>query len=39
MYRLDSDAIVILDVCEKKSRRTPRYVLENCIRRIRLYDK
>jgi phage-related protein len=38
VYRIDVDAIVILDVFEKKSRQTPRSVIENCKRRIRLYE-
>ncbi len=39
VYRLDPDAIVILDVFEKKTQRTPKAVIENCKRRIRLYGK
>ena len=39
VYRLESDAVVILDVFEKKTRVTPKEVLENCKRRIRMYDK
>jgi len=39
VYRLDLDAVVILDVFEKKTRVTPKEVLENCKRRIRMYDK
>lgn len=38
VYRADNDAIVILDVFEKKTRKTPKDVVENCKRRIRLYD-
>ena len=38
IYRLDTDAIVILEVFEKKSQRTPKEVIENCKRRIRLYE-
>ena len=38
IYRMDSDAIVILDVFEKKSQKTPPQVVDNCKRRIRLYD-
>src|SRR5437773_11165068 len=38
IYRLDSDAVLILDVFEKRTRGTPKEVLENCKRRIRLYD-
>jgi phage-related protein len=38
VYRTDADAIVVLDVFEKKTRKTPKEVLENCKRRIQLYD-
>ncbi len=38
VYRIDADAIVILDVFEKKTRKTPDVVVENCKRRIRLYE-
>jgi phage-related protein len=38
VYRIDYDAIVILEVSEKKTQKTPREVIENCKRRIRLYD-
>jgi len=36
--RIDNDAIVILEVFEKKTQKTPREVIENCKRRTRLYD-
>ena len=38
VYRIDNDAIVILEVFEKKAQKTPREVIENCKRRIQLYD-
>ena len=38
VYRIDNDAIVILEVFEKKTQKTPRKVIENCKRRIQLYD-
>jgi phage-related protein len=38
MYRLDRDAVVILDVLSKKSRRTPRAVISRCRARLRAYD-
>ena len=38
VYRIDRDAIVILEVFEKKSQKTPLKVVENCKRRIRLYE-
>jgi len=39
IYRTDSDAIVILEVFEKKTQRTPKVVIENCKRRIRFYEE
>ncbi len=38
VYRIDDDAIIILDVFDKKSQKTPKEVIDNCKRRIRLYD-
>ena len=38
VYRLDPDAIVIVEVFEKKSKKTPRHVIETCKRRLRAYD-
>jgi len=38
VYRIDPDAIVLLEVFEKKTQKTPKQVMENCRRRIRLYD-
>ena len=38
-YRVDSDAIVILDVHDRKTPRTPAYVIENCKARARRYDR
>ena len=38
VHRIDNDAIVILEVFEKKTQETPREVIENCKRRTRLYD-
>ena len=39
VYRIDRDAIVILDVFEKKSQRTPQTVIDNCRRRLRSYEE
>ena len=39
VYRIDPDAIVILDVFEKKTQKTPHVVIENCRRRLKLYNK
>lgn len=38
VYRIDTDAIVILEVFQKKTQATPRYVIDNCKRRIKQYD-
>jgi phage-related protein len=38
VYRIDDDAIVILEVFEKKAKKTPTEVIENCKRRIQLYN-
>jgi phage-related protein len=38
VYRIDDDAIIILDVFDKKTQKTPKEVVDNCKRRIRLYE-
>ena len=38
IYRLDSDAIVIVEVFEKKTRTTPKTVVDTCRRRLKQYD-
>ena len=38
MYRIDSDAIVLLDVFSKKTAQTPRRVIDACRRRLSAYD-
>jgi phage-related protein len=37
--RIDDDAIVVVEVFEKKTRATPRRVVADCQRRLRLYDQ
>ncbi|MBP2670970.1 MAG: Phage-related protein [candidate division NC10 bacterium] len=37
-YRIDADAIVILDVFQKKTAKTPPRVVEACRQRLRAYD-
>jgi len=37
VYYVDADAIVILEVFAKTTRRTPETVIEDCKRRLRLY--
>src|SRR5690606_20550983 len=38
VYRIDTDAIVILEVFEKKTQTTPKVVIENCRKRMKQYD-
>jgi phage-related protein len=38
IYRFDQDAIIILDIFEKKTQKTPKHVIDNCQRRIRNYE-
>lgn len=38
VYRIDADAIVVAEVFAKKSRATPRSVVDACKRRLRAYD-
>jgi phage-related protein len=38
MYRIDKDAIVILEVFAKKTRQTPAAVIATCRRRLKEYD-
>ncbi len=39
MYRIDSDAIVILEVFAKKTPTTPKAVIETCRKRLKEYDR
>jgi phage-related protein len=38
IYRIDQDAIVILEVFKKKTQQTPKNIINQCKNRIRLYD-
>ncbi len=38
IYRIDADAIIILDVFQKQTQRTPQNVIERCKKRIQMYD-
>lgn len=38
VYRIDTDAILILDIFEKKTRQMPLGVIASCKRRIQMYD-
>ena len=39
IYRIDHDAIVVVEVFEKKTRATPHRIIAGCQRRLRLYDE
>lgn len=39
LYRLDPDAVIILEVFTKKTEATPKTVLETCAARLRQYDQ
>lgn len=39
IYRIDTEAILILDVFAKTSQATPRHILETCRRRLTRYDE
>jgi phage-related protein len=39
VYRIDADAIVLVEVFSKKTRQTPQVVIDNCRRRLRAYDE
>ena len=38
IYRIDPDAIILLEIFSKKSRETPQRVIDACKRRIKDYD-
>jgi phage-related protein len=39
MYRIDSDAVLILEVYSKKTKRIPKAVIDRCQQRLRVYDE
>lgn len=38
IYRIDVDAIVVLEMFQKKTQETPKYVIDICKGRIKQYD-
>ena len=38
VYRLDNDAVVVVDVFQKGTQQTPTRVVQDCRRRLGLYD-
>ncbi len=39
IYRIDDDAIVVLEVFVKKTQQTPKSIIDKCQQRIRQYDR
>ena len=39
MFRVDADAVLVLEVYSKKTRKIPDDVLDRCQKRLRLYDE
>ena len=39
MYRLDPDAVIILEVYPKKSRKIPDEIMQRCKQRLKRYDE
>ena len=39
VYRLDADAVIIVDVFPKTTQQTPSHVIADCKRRLKLYDQ
>lgn len=39
VYRIDADAVIILEVFEKKTQQTPKNIIDTCKNRIREYDR
>jgi phage-related protein len=39
IYRLDADAVIIADIFQKNTRKTPARVIAACTRRLKLYDQ
>jgi len=38
IYRIDSDAIILLEVFQKQTNKTPKQIIENSKRRLNQYD-
>ena len=38
IYRIDEDAIVLMEIFSKKAQNTPQYVINVCTKRIKDYD-
>jgi phage-related protein len=38
IYRIDADAIILLEIFNKKTQQTPKKIIETCKKRIKDYD-
>ncbi len=38
MYRIDADAIVLIEVFSKKTGKTPKHIIDLCKNRLKDYD-
>jgi phage-related protein len=38
IYRIDSDAIIILEIFQKQTQQTPKHVIQICKHRLQMYD-
>ena len=38
VYRIDSNAILVVEIFDKKTQKTPKEVIRNCQQRLRMYD-
>ena len=39
IYRIDSDAIIVVEIFKKKTRKLPKKVIDTCRRRLAFYDE
>ncbi|WP_309728936.1 type II toxin-antitoxin system RelE/ParE family toxin [Chamaesiphon sp. OTE_75_metabat_556] len=39
IYRIDEDEIVVFDVFHKATQKTPQQIVDNCQKRIKVYDR
>jgi phage-related protein len=39
IYRIDEDEIVVFDVFHKTTQKTPQQIIDNCQKRIKVYDR
>jgi phage-related protein len=39
IYRIDEDAVIVIEVFRKTTRQTPQHIIDTCKRRLRGYDE